>query len=74
MSEKTFEEALAALEAAVDRLESGELSLEEALLCYETGVQNALLCRQRLQGVEARVELLLKERGGSLRTEPADEL
>ena len=74
MSEKKFEETLAALEAAVEQLESGELSLEEALLCYETGVKNALLCRKRLQSVESKVEILLKERGGTLRTEPADEL
>lgn len=74
MSEKKFEETLAALEAAVDQLESGELSLEEALLCYEKGVNNALLCRKRLQSVESKVEILLKERGGTLRTEPADEL
>jgi exodeoxyribonuclease VII small subunit len=74
MSEKKFEETLAALEAAVEQLESGELSLEEALLCYAKGVKNALLCRKRLQSVESKVEILLKERGGTLRTEPADEL
>ena len=74
MSEKKFEETLAVLEAAVEQLESGELSLEEALLCYEKGVKNALLCRKRLQSVESKVEILLKERGGAFRTEPADEL
>lgn len=74
MAEKKFEETLAALEAAVEQLESGELSLEEALVCYEKGVKNALLCRKRLQAMENKVEILLKERGGSLRTESADEL
>lgn len=74
MSEKKFEEALHALEEAVAKLESGELSLEEALLCYEKGVKNALICRKRLQGVETKVELLLRERGGSLRVEAADDL
>lgn len=74
MAEKKFEEVLAALETAVEQLESGELSLEEALLCYEKGVKNALLCRKRLQSVESKVEILRKERGGILHTEPADDL
>lgn len=74
MAEKKFEETLADLEAAVERLECGELSLEEALHCYEKGIKSALLCRKRLQSVESKVEILLKERGGSLHTEPAEDL
>lgn len=75
MSEKkSFEESLRNLETAVERLESGELSLEEALVWYETGVKNATLCRKRLQSVETKVQLLLRERGGTLRVEAADEL
>jgi exodeoxyribonuclease VII small subunit len=74
MSEKKFEEVLAALERAVEELESGDLSLEEALLCYEKGVKNALLCRKRLQSVESKVEILRQERGGALHLEPADDL
>jgi exodeoxyribonuclease VII small subunit len=75
MSEKkSFEESLRSLETAVERLESGELSLEEALVCYETGVKSATLCRKRLQSVETKVQLLLRERGGALRIEAADEL
>lgn len=75
MSEKkSFEESLHSLETAVERLESGELSLEEALVCYETGVKSATLCRKRLQSVETKVQLLLRERGGALRVEAADEL
>lgn len=74
MSEKKFEESLAALEAAVEELERGDLCLEDALLCYEKGVKSALLCRKRLQSIETKVEILLKERGGHLRTEPAENL
>lgn len=74
MSEKKFEEALAALESAVEQLENSELSLEDALQCYEKGVKNALVCRKRLQSVESKVEILLKDRRGTLRTEPADDL
>jgi len=71
--EKSFEEALTALEEAVDRLESGELSLEEALEAFEGGVKNAALCRQSLKAVETRMELLLKDREGTLRAESEEE-
>jgi exodeoxyribonuclease VII small subunit len=66
----SFEGALKALEEVVERLESGELSLEESLQCFEQGVQSAARCRKLLQEVETRVELLLKDQGGALTTEP----
>ncbi len=74
MSDVAFEQALKDLETAVERLESGELSLEESLACFEDGVRNAQLCRKALKGVEARVELLLKNDDGALSSAPfADE-
>lgn len=73
MSDIAFETALKQLEAAVERLESGELPLEEALQCFEEGVRNAQLCRRALQEVEARVELLLKEKDGSFALKPMAE-
>jgi exodeoxyribonuclease VII small subunit len=64
MSEKeNFEAALRALEEAVERLESGKLSLEESLALFETGVKGAALCQKILKDVEARVELLLAKDG-----------
>ncbi len=70
MSEKpTFEQALKSLEEAVARLEKGQLPLDEALDCFEAGVQSANLCRKMLQSVEARVETLVKKSDGSLRVE-----
>ena len=70
---ESFEAALKALEVAVACLEQGDLSLEESLQCFETGVKNANLCRQYLQAVEARVEMLLKDRDGTLRVENFEE-
>lgn len=71
---ESFETALAALEAAVQRLESGELPLEESLQCFEQGVQSSLRCQQLLKQVETRVELLLQDQDGqlSLRPMPAE--
>jgi exodeoxyribonuclease VII small subunit len=68
--DESFENALAALEAAVQRLESGELSLEESLRCFEQGVQSSLRCQELLQRVETRVELLLQDPGGRLSLQP----
>jgi exodeoxyribonuclease VII small subunit len=70
MSEKeSFEAALKKLEEAVARLECGDLSLEEALECFEQGVKCAARCRESLKVVETRVELLLKGRNGELKVE-----
>ncbi|MBE0597403.1 MAG: exodeoxyribonuclease VII small subunit [Desulfuromonadales bacterium] len=73
MEKETFEAALKALEGAVQSLERGELSLEKALSCFEDGVRSAGLCRQFLQEVETRLELLLKDSEGNLRVEPHKE-
>jgi exodeoxyribonuclease VII small subunit len=70
---RSFEGELKALEAVVERLESGELSLEESLRCFEQGVQNAIQCRKLLQDVETRVELLLKDQSGELTVTPFEE-
>lgn len=71
MSEElTFEQALNSLEEVVSRLEKGQMPLNEALDCFEVGVQSANLCRKKLQAVEARVETLLKKADGSFTSEP----
>ena len=72
--EKTFEQALKSLEEAVARLEQGQIPLDKALDCFETGVQSANLCRKKLQAVETRVETLMKNSDGSFVTEPFGEI
>ena len=64
--ENPFETALRSLEAVVERLESGELSLEESLTCFEEGVRCAASCQEQLKAVEAKVEVLLKQQDGTL--------
>lgn len=58
-----FEEALARLERAVLALESGELSLEQALATYEEGVRMARVCARRLEQAEQRLAVLAEEAG-----------
>ena len=66
----TFEESLKTLEETVARLEQGQLPLHEALSCFENGVKSAGRCRELLGEVATRVDLLLKDAGGTLRTVP----
>lgn len=68
--EVNFEQALKSLEEAVARLEQGQLPLDEALACFERGVQSAGQCRELLGAVEERVEVLLRDAAGRLRVEP----
>ncbi|MFO1393525.1 MAG: exodeoxyribonuclease VII small subunit [Steroidobacteraceae bacterium] len=56
-----FEQALADLEAVVERLEHGELPLEDALKQFERGIELARSCQASLKAAEQRVEILLKK-------------
>lgn len=53
-----FEQSLDALEQLVDRMEHGEMSLEESLAAYETGVGLYRRCQGALEQAELRVRLL----------------
>ena len=62
----TFEAALVKLEQIVQRLEKGELPLEESLVLYEEGVRLSRLCHTKLEEAEGKIELLLKDQRGDL--------
>jgi len=62
----TFEPALKKLEEIVQKLEKGELSLEESLRLYETGIRLSRLCHAKLEEAEGRIELLVKDARGNL--------
>jgi exodeoxyribonuclease VII small subunit len=66
----SFEESLKKLEAIVDRLEKGDLSLEESLQLFEEGVSLSAACKQELDAAEGKVQMLVKQRDGSLNAEP----
>ncbi|WP_444928527.1 exodeoxyribonuclease VII small subunit [Microbulbifer sp. SSSA002] len=59
----TFEESLEALEQLVERLEGGDLPLEEALADFEKGVKLTRECQQKLAKAEQKVKLLIEENG-----------
>ena len=56
-----FEQALGELEAVVNRLEHGDLPLEEALKQFERGIELARACETSLKQAEQRVEILLQK-------------
>ena len=69
-----FEKSLTELEQLVEKLEAGDLPLEEALKSFERGIGLTRDCQGALDAAQARVDILLK-RDGEARLEPftADE-
>lgn len=66
----SFEESLKKLETIVDQLEKGDLSLEDSLKLFEEGVGLSAACKKELDAAEGKVQMLIKQRDGSIKTEP----
>ena len=62
----TFEEAMTQLEKSVSELESGELTLDEALAAFERGIALVKQCRKELDRAEQKIEVLLKDQKGDV--------
>ena len=58
-----YEAAVAELESLVERLEQGDISLEESLKLYESGVLLTRDCQEALQNAEQKVKMLLQQSG-----------
>lgn len=69
----SFEDALAQLEQLVDRLERGEISLEDSLLAFERGVNLTRYCQNALQEAEQKVQILIEKNGNQVLESFADE-
>ena len=67
----SFEAAIERLEGLVDRLEDGELELEQSLEVFEQGVALSKQCASKLETAEAKVEELVRD-GGKWLTRPFD--
>ena len=66
-----FEQSLADLQTLVERLENGELSLEDSLSAFEQGIGLTRDCQAALSQAEQKVQILL-ERNGELEEAPFD--
>ncbi len=60
----SFEDALKRLEEITQRLERGELTLEESLGLYEEGLRLSRLCHGKLEEAERKIEMLVKDARG----------
>jgi exodeoxyribonuclease VII small subunit len=58
-----FEEKLTSLEAVVERLERGDLSLDESVKLFEEGIRLSNACKQELEQAEGRIQLLVEGPG-----------
>jgi exodeoxyribonuclease VII small subunit len=71
---KKFEDELKELEEIVERIDSGELSLEESIAAFERGVGLVRSLNLKLDEVERKVEVLTRSVQGDLRSEPLENI
>ena len=71
MSDKrTFEQSMSDLDAIVKQMEGGSLSLDDSMKAFERGVGLARECDALLSEAKAKVEKLVRDAGGEMKTEP----
>ncbi|MFL2482596.1 MAG: exodeoxyribonuclease VII small subunit [Paracoccaceae bacterium] len=68
-----LEKTLADLELLVEELESGTLSLDDAMKKFEEGVKLTRMCQKTLKEAEQKVELLLQNSDGEDESIPFDD-
>lgn len=68
-SKVSFEEAIGELEQVVDKLEKGELSLDESLEVFQRGIELSRFCSKRLDEVERKITVLLEDENGQMHEE-----
>jgi exodeoxyribonuclease VII small subunit len=70
---KDFEDSLEKLEQLVEKMETGKLTLEETLDCFEKGVQLTATCQKTLKDAEQRIMQVAEKNGLLLETPFANE-
>ena len=68
----SFDDGLDRLETLVQKLEGGQLGLEEALREFEAGVNLSKTLQQQLANAQRRVEVLKQGLGGEYRADPLE--
>ena len=70
---KSFEDAMARLDAIVAKLEEDKLPLDEMLSRYEEGIALARYCGEKLEAAEQKVRLIARKADGSVALEDFDD-
>jgi exodeoxyribonuclease VII small subunit len=65
-----FEQAMASLQEIVEKVETGQIGLEEAISQYENGCKLIRHCKQILEKAERKIEVLSKGLDGELAGQP----
>jgi exodeoxyribonuclease VII small subunit len=65
-----FEKSIHRLEEIVQRLETSDISLDDAMKLFEEGVKLSAECQQALAEAEGRIEILMKKAAGKIAAEP----
>ena len=68
----SFEERLTALEGVVERLDRGELTLDESVRLFEEGVHLSNACKLELEKAEGRIQVLVETQGGGVQVAEMD--
>ena len=66
----SFEDSLKQLEAIISKLERGDLPLEDSVRLFEEGIQLSDACKTELENAEGKVQMLLKQKDGSMKPGP----
>ncbi len=69
----SFEESLKQLESIIGKLERGDLPLEESVRLFEEGIKLCDACKTDLETAEGKVQMLLKQKDGSMKPGPFPE-
>ncbi|MHC1729861.1 MAG: exodeoxyribonuclease VII small subunit [Syntrophobacteraceae bacterium] len=69
-----FEESLKKLQEIVEKLEKGDLPLEEAMDSFTEGINLAQFCHRKLEEAENKVQMLLKDQQGGWAVAPFEAL
>ena len=67
-----FEDHLTQLETVVERLERGDLTLDESVRLFEEGMKLSSACKQELEQAEGRVQVLVEGKGGKMQVAEMD--
>jgi exodeoxyribonuclease VII small subunit len=67
-----FEEQLTALETVVEKLERGDLSLDESVHLFEEGLKLSNACKKELEAAEGRIQVLVEQGRNGMRVVDLD--
>lgn len=68
-----YEEAISRLDEITQKLEKGELTLEESLTLFEEGIKLTKICSKILDEAEGKIEILIQDIDGDITIEDFDE-